>query len=121
LIETTAACYVIRNVPKKPQTVEFEYYIAHIDRVTFLPMKLEYFKAGDRLYRVIESRQVEPVGAKEDGRTVAYPTVTRSIARNLESGGTTEMTFSRMRYNIGLKDSLFTERYLRRPPREAMR
>ncbi len=121
LVETTNACYVIKNVPKKPETVEFEYYIAHIDRRTFLPMKLEYFKTGGRCYRIIESSQVEHVEAKENGKKVTYPTVTKSIARDLESGGTTEMTFSRMHYNIGLDDSLFTERYLRRPPREAMR
>jgi hypothetical protein len=31
------------------------------------------------------------------------------------------MEFSNVKYNIGLDDSIFTERYLQRPPREAMR
>ena len=31
------------------------------------------------------------------------------------------MEFSKVKYNINLKDSMFTERYLRRPPREAIR
>lgn len=121
LIETTEACYVIKNVPKDPGTVEFAYYIAHIDKATFMPVKLEYFKAGDRLYRVIESTQVEPVEAKEGEKRVVYPTVIQSRARDLESGSTSKMTFSEVRYNVGLKDSLFTERYLRRPPRDAIR
>jgi len=121
LVRMTDDYYVIRNVPKQPHTVEFAYYLAHIDRTTLLPRKLEYFKKGDRLYRVIESSEIQSITAQENGKTVTYPTVTKSIARDLENGSRSEMTFSRVRYNIGLKESLFTERYLRRPPREAIR
>jgi hypothetical protein len=31
------------------------------------------------------------------------------------------MTFNNIQFNIGLNDAIFTERYLRRPPRDAMR
>jgi hypothetical protein len=121
LIDTTDEHFIIKNVPKKPKIVEFEYYIAYIDRNTYLPMKLEYYKPGGRLYRVIESTHVENVEAKENGRKIVYPTVTRSVARDLENASTSEMTFSHIQYNVGLEENLFTERYLRRPPRNAMR
>jgi outer membrane lipoprotein-sorting protein len=121
LIETTDDHYIIKNIPKKPDNVEFEYYIAYIDKETFMPMKIEFFKKDDRLYRVIESMKLEKIQAEENGRQVIYPTVTLSVARDLESGGSTEMTFSNIQYNIGLRDEIFTERYLRRPPRDAMR
>ena len=65
--------------------------------------------------------KVEKIQARENGKEVIYPTVTLSIARDLENGSETEMTFSNIRYNIGLSDKIFTERYLRRPPRDAMR
>ena len=121
LIKTTDKEYVLKNIPRKPENVEFEYYIAYIDKKTFMPMRMEFFKKGDRLYRVIESMKLEEIQAEENGKQVIYPTVTLSVARDLESGSRTEMTFSNIRYNMGLSDKIFTERYLRRPPRDAMR
>lgn len=121
LIETTDEHYIIKNIPQKPDNVEFEYYIAYIDKETFIPKKMEFFKKGERLYRVIESMKLENIQAKEKGKPVIYPTVTLSVARDLESGSSTEMIFSNIQYNIGLRDDIFTERYLRRPPRDAMR
>jgi len=121
LIETTPDHFVIKNVPRKPKEVEFEYYIAHVDRKTFMPVRMEYFKTGDRLYRIIEARKIEEIQAREDGGAVLYPTVTESVARDLEYGSHTVMTFSDIKYNIGFDEDIFTERYLRRPPRDAMR
>lgn len=121
LVRTTDRQYVIRNTPKDPKSVAFEYYLAYIDKTTFVPMKTMYFKQDDRCYRMITAQQVKAVEAEENGRKVIYPTVTESVAEDLESGGKTIMTFYDVRYNIGLADRLFTERYLRRPPREAMR
>lgn len=120
LLETTDTRYVVKNVPRKPQSVEFAFYVAHIDKTTFLPMKIEYFKADGKPYRVIEVLAVESAASTENGKPVGYPTVVRSVARDLESGSQTEMAFSRVRYDTGLGDDLFTERYLRRAPREVM-
>jgi outer membrane lipoprotein-sorting protein len=120
LLETTDRFFVVKNTPKNPDAVEFASYIAHIDKTTFLPMKIEYFKAGSRPYRVIEVLDVESVGATENGKQAAYPTVVRSVARDLESGSQTEMVFANVRYNAGLEDDLFTERYLRRAPKEVL-
>ena len=120
LLETTDSYFVVKNTPKNPDAVEFASYVAHIDKTTFLPMKIEYFKGDNRPYRVIEVMAVEPIEATENGQRIVYPTVVRSVARDLESGGQTEMLFTRIRYNAGLTDDLFTERYLRRAPKEVM-
>ena len=113
LIKTTDQYYVVKNVPKKPGLVEFSHYNVHIDRKTFMPMKMEYFdKDSGKLYRIIESQKIEEI----DG----FPTVTRSVVSDLRTGGKTEMQFNNVDYNIGIKN-IFEERYLRRPPREAMR
>jgi len=47
--------------------------------------------------------------------------VVQSVVSNLKSGSKTEMEFGDVKYNIGLKEDIFTERYLHRPPQEAMR
>jgi len=113
LIKTTDQHYVVKNVPRKPELVEFGYYNVHIDRKTFMPMKMEYFdKNSGKLFRTIESQKVEELEG--------FPTVTRSVVSDLRTGGRTEMEFTNVDYNIGIGD-IFKERFLRRPPREAMR
>ncbi|MBA7652661.1 hypothetical protein ES703_60496 [subsurface metagenome] len=112
LIETTDKYYVVKNVPKKPDSVEFSHFNVSIDRKTFVPMKMEFYDKKNKLYRVIESKTVETIQE--------FPTVVKSVVSNLKTGSKTEMEFSNVKYNINLKD-IFTERYLRRPPREAMR
>ena len=121
LLETTDTSYVIKNTPKNSDSVEFSYYKVTIDKKTFMPTMMEYFDKSDKLYRTIESKKIEQIKAKEGDKEVEYATVTESVVKDLKSGSTTEMVFSNVSYNIGIKKDVFTERYLRRPPREAMR
>lgn len=113
LIETTEKMFVIKNVPKKPDTVEFGYFNVSIDRKTFVPMKMEFFDKEGKLYRVIESKKVEKIQE--------FFTVVKSEVRDLKKESKTEMEFSGVQYNIKLNEDIFEERYLRRPPREAIR
>ena len=115
LIETTDKYYLVKNTPKNPDNVEFSYYNVYIDRENFMPYKMEYFKTAggeEKLYRSIEAKEIEEI----DG----YPTVVKSLVKNIETESETFMEFSDISYDIDLKD-IFTERYLRRPPREATR
>ncbi|MBN2183381.1 MAG: outer membrane lipoprotein-sorting protein [Sedimentisphaerales bacterium] len=112
LIETTDKLFIVKNIPKKPDSVEFSYYNVSIDRKNFVPMKMDFFDKDGKLYRTIESVKVEMI---QD-----LPTVVKSVVTNLQSGSKTEMEFSNVKYNINLED-IFTERYLQKPPREAMR
>ena len=73
---------------------------------------MEFYDKEEKLYRVIESLKVETIQE--------FATVTKSIVRDLKSGSKTEMEFSKVKYNIDVGD-IFTERYLQRPPREALR
>jgi len=112
LVETTDDMFVVKNVPKQPDMVEFSYYNVSIDRKTYMPMKMEYYDRQNKLYRMIESKKIE--------RIQEFPTVVKSVASDLNTGSKTEMEFSEVKYDIGLGD-IFTERYLRRPPQEAIR
>ncbi len=73
---------------------------------------MEYYDKKDKLYRVIEAKKIEEIQK--------FPTVIKSLVLNLSTGSKTEMEFSDIKYDINLKD-IFTERYLRRAPREARR
>ncbi len=105
--------YKIKNTPLDSGIVEFSYYIVRIDRKTFLPMRADYYDRGGKLYRTIT---VEKTGVVD-----GIPTVLRATAEDLAKGLKTTIEFHDIRYNIGLRERIFTERYLRRPPREVKR
>lgn len=113
LVETTATQYVIKNTPKDAGSVEFSHYIVKIDKETFLPRHAEYFDKNGKHYRTVEATKVETIQG--------FPTVTESVVKDLNSGGSTVNTFKNIQYDIGLKENIFTERFLRRPPREVTR
>lgn len=113
LVQTTDQFYIVKNTPKRPDTVEFSSFTVSIDKNTFVPMKMEFLDKAGKLYRSIESKKVETVQG--------FPTVTQAEVRDLKAGSKTEMTFSKVQYDINLGDDIFTERYLQRPPQEALR
>jgi hypothetical protein len=76
-------------------------------------MKMEYFDKQGKPYRIIESKKIEIIQG--------FPTVVTSEVTDLKTESRTEMAFNDVKYDIGLDDDIFTERYLRKPPREAMR
>ena len=113
LLETTSEYYVLRHVPIDSQSAEFAEYVTWIDRQTFLPMRIEYTNAAGNLYRRVEVLQVEDI----DG----HPTVTTSRVSDLLTGGKTDMQFRFIKYDVGLPESVFTERSLRNPPRDLLK
>lgn len=110
LLETTDEHYVLRHVPLDAQTAEFTSYVTWIDRETLLPMKIEYENAAGNIYRRVEVLSIEMF----DG----HPTVTTSRVSDLETGGSTDMQFRHIKYDVGLPETVFSERSLRTPPRE---
>ena len=112
LIEVTDEFYVLKNVPRAPDMVKFKYYIIHVDKETWLPVKMEYYDQNDKLYRTIEATEIEKIQG--------FPTPVKSVVKDLESEGHTVMEYSDVEYNVDLPD-IFTERYLRRPPRIVLR
>ena len=113
LIETTDTQYVIKNIPENLESVEFIYYTVRIDKDTFLPRLAEYYDKNRINYRTVEATKVETIQG--------FPTVTESVVKDLNTGGSTINTFRNIEYDIGLKENIFTERFLRRPPREVTR
>ncbi len=113
LIRTTDNYYVIRNRPKAPETVEFSYYDMYIHKTTFLPVLTEYYDRQGNKYRVYKALKVDNIQG--------YPTVTRAEMRDLKKGTVTTLSYTDVRYDVGLPDDIFSERYLRRAPRKYLR
>lgn len=113
LIETTDNYYVIKNTPNDPSSVEFDYYKMYIHKASFIPVQVEYFDAKGTRYRIAKALKVDTI---QD-----HPTVTKASMENLKTGSKTVMEYSEVEYDIGLPDDIFSERYLRKPPRKFLR
>jgi len=114
LTEVTDTYYILKNTPKKPETVEFDSYSMWIHKATFIPIQVQFEKGG-QVYRSVKALKVEDIKGA-DG--TVYKTVTRSQMDDTNIGGNTLLEYTEVKYDIGLKDDLFTERYLRNAPRE---
>ncbi len=113
LERTTDDYYVVKSTPRDPGSVEFAYYTNWIHRESFIPVRTEYFDKNGEKYREYTALGVETIEG--------YPTVTRSSMKSLKTGSETVMSYTGVAYDIGLPDGIFTERYLRNPPREYLR
>jgi len=113
LINTTNNFFVLKSSPKEPMAVEFSYYMAWIHRKTFIPVKIEYFNKAGKKYRVYEALKVDNIEG--------YSTVTKSRMKDLRTKGETVISYNKVKYNVGLPDNIFTERYLRNPPKKHLR
>jgi outer membrane lipoprotein-sorting protein len=98
--------FVIESIPK--ETSVYTKRISWIDKKTYLPLKEEFYDKQNELYRVFEALKIKNI----DG----FPTITKRLMRNVKTGHRTVVTLRDVRYNLGIKDTLFSERYLRRPP-----
>lgn len=101
-------CYVIKSTPKA-QDVDYSYKLSWIDKAASLPLKEEYYDRRGELYKVFSADEVKDVKG--------LPTVTKRTMKNLQSGHRTEVSYTKADYNIGIEDSLFSERYLKQPPK----
>ena len=113
LIEETDNFYVVQSTPKNPNSVEFSYYKLWIHKTSFIPVKIEYFDTEDNVYRTYEALKVETI---QD-----FITVVESRMTDTRIGGHTTLTYSDVSYDLGIGEDIFSERYLREPPRRLLR
>lgn len=113
LIEEGNNHYLIEAKPRSADSVEFSSYRVWIDKTSWLPSKVEYQDKQGELYRRVETVKTETIQG--------YPTVLRSKISDLASGGYTLMEFRGVQYDLGLPESIFSERSMRQPPVKYLR
>ncbi len=108
LLRETDKSYVIKGIPKEPESVEFSYYQVSVDVDTFIPMEVIYFDNQDKAIRkmtVIKTKKIQ-----------GYTTVVHARIEQLGDGSFTEMQFRNIRYDLNFPATVFSERSLRNPP-----
>ena len=113
LLETTKEYYVLKNTPKDPKSVEFSYYKMWVHRASMLTVRVEFYDDGGEHYRTYEALGVEEIQG--------HQTVTKARMQDLRTKGETVVDYRGVTYDIGIPESIFTERYLRQPPRKFLK
>ena len=106
-------CYVIESVPTSGSASEYGRKLSWIATDSWLPLKEEYYDRRAQLARVFTADEVQTIEG--------HPTVMRRTMRDVKREHRTEVAFESVRYDVGLTEALFTERYLREPPAEWIR
>lgn len=109
LINQDNEYYYLKGTPKDSGAVEFIHYEMKVDKNDFMPREINYYKTGDKLYRKAEILEVKKV----DG----FQTVFKSKISDLETQSYTLVQFKKPSYNVGLDQTIFSERSLRNPPK----
>jgi outer membrane lipoprotein-sorting protein len=100
------SCYVIESVPRGEDG--FAKKITWVGVEEMLPLREEYYDAKGGLQRVFTADAIEVIGS--------HLTVTRRTMTNAKNDHRTTVVFSRIDYDLGLGEDLFTERYLKAAP-----
>jgi hypothetical protein len=111
--------YVVESIPREAD--EYTKRLTWVDKENFLPLKEEYYDAQGELFRVFTADRIEGIQAQESGKTVSLPTVMSRTMANVKTGHWTKVSFESVSYNLGLKGGDFSERRMRRPPRDWIR
>jgi outer membrane lipoprotein-sorting protein len=102
--------YVVESLPRKEARAYFSRKVSWVDKETFLPLKEEYYDKRGDLYKTFTADKIENIQST--------PTIIKRTMSNAQNGHRTEVSFINVKYNVGLTDVVFTERYLRSAPRE---
>ncbi|MCD6365130.1 MAG: outer membrane lipoprotein-sorting protein [Planctomycetes bacterium] len=113
LVETTKNYYVLKNTPKEPKKVEFSSFKMWIHRKTSLPVQISFYDKRGKEYRRYKALAVKTIQG--------YPTAVKAQMTNLRTKGFTTIEYSDIKYDVGIPEDIFSERYLRKPPRKYLK
>ena len=100
------ACYILISFPKPETDTQYSKLVSWIEKNSFIPLKIIFFENKE------QQAKSYSVNAFEIIDNIA--TETDVVMEDLLSGHKTRLKTLRIKYNSGLKDSLFTTRALER-------
>jgi len=105
ILESDSSTYKIKITPKKKRKTSYKYEILTINRKNYFPVKTEYFKGNSMLVKEMTADSI--VNLK------GYWIAAVSTMRDIKAKHTSIMKLEDIKLNTGLKNDIFTKRYLR--------
>ncbi|MBL7075318.1 outer membrane lipoprotein-sorting protein [candidate division KSB1 bacterium] len=106
LLEKSEDFYVLRLTPKAGVKKDYGWLKMWVGGDNFYPVKIEFYDKDEKLWKVMERKRIEKIDGHWTAREV--------VMRDLKKRHRTEMVIQEVKFDTGLKDELFTQRYLKR-------
>ena len=106
LLKNEDNCYVLQLKPKKDVQTDYSKQIMYIRTDNYLPVKIERYDKANKLCKTEVREKIEKSGD--------YWTFKESVMEDLKTGHKTKMIMTEVKYDTGLTDEVFTERFLTR-------
>ena len=104
----STTCHMLASKPKEHIRTEYSRHITWVDSISLLPLKEQsYDKSGTLLKKKYFTYT----------RIKDYPILTEVRVTNIQNNHSTQLKFSNIELDIGVKDDLFHERYLKHLPK----
>ncbi|NOY10296.1 MAG: outer membrane lipoprotein-sorting protein [Spirochaetes bacterium] len=106
LEETTGEYFVLELKKKEEQKKEYSRLKIWVRRDNFYIKRAEYYDKNNRLRKTVEWKRIKKIGN--------YWVAGEIEAHDLKNDHRTKIILSEVKFDTGLKDALFTARYLKR-------
>ena len=99
-------CYLLQLTPKKGVKKDYSKLVMWVRKDNFYPVRIEHYSKKGKLWKVMRRRKVEKEGK--------YWIAKEAEMSDLKKEHKTKMLIIEVKFDQGLKDELFTQRYLKR-------
>jgi hypothetical protein len=105
----TYSAWKIKSFPVANKAIEYAYRIQYIDKVSYLPLKQEFYNKQDKMIKVAELLDHGEVMG-ETGKK--YQLRKCQTMTNLVTGHTTKVTVAKIKLDAPISDTYFTQNWL---------
>ena len=96
--------YVVESVPAPGVDSQYGRIVQYVDRVSWIPVKIELYDHGNELWKINRVHRME--------RVQGYWTIIENTMENVRTGHRTELQVRNFRYNREIPDGVFTVNFL---------
>ncbi len=106
ILKSDDATIVMELIPRPGKNVGYKKLVMTVDKKSYLPTKIEFINKNGKLQKILSNRSIEKI----DG----YWTPKVMTMENVLKQHKTVLISSEIKNNVGLKETIFTKRFLKR-------
>lgn len=103
------SCWKMKSTPKKKSEVEYAYRMSWFDKKTYIPVRIEYYDAKDKMIKTYECLKIEMV---KGATGIEYPLRRSNVITNLVTGRKTIATVKDFVFDEEISDAYFAQQWL---------
>ena len=104
LISEEPDTYIIKLIPAETDDKDYTYLLVHYRKDNYYPVKVDYYESSGKVWKTMERTELEIING--------YWTSLKMDIKDFKKDHTTVSVVDTVEFDIGLKDDVFTKRYL---------